>query len=169
MNKSKLLTLKMALLKFAEVVTDKGTLTIDGELAVGAEVFIEVEGEVVPAADGEYALEDGKIVVVAEGKVAEIKEPEPAEPAEPAEPVAQEETPAEPAEPAVDDKQATIDELNAKVANLEAELVEKDNKIAELEAKLAELEKPVDEPLEMKAQPQPFTVNKSGAMKYFEK
>lgn len=175
MNKSKLLTLKMALLKFAEVVTDKGTLTIDGELAVGAEVFIEIEGEVVPAADGEYVLEDGRIIVVTEGKVSEIKEAEPAEPTEPAEPVANAETtepttePTEPAtEPAYDEKQAVINELTEKVAELEAELIEKENKITELEAKLAELEKPVDQPLEMKAQPQPFTVKSSGALKYFE-
>ena len=46
--------------------------------------------------------------------------------------------------------------------------VEKENKITELEAKLAELEKPVDQPLDMKAQPQPFTVKSSGALKYFE-
>ena len=161
MNKSKLLTLKMALLKFAEVTTDKGTLTIDGELAVGAEVFIEVEGEVVPAADGEYVLEDGRIVVVAEGKVSEIKEAEPAEPTEPAEPVAN-------AEPTDTSAQAVINELTAKVADLEAELIEKENKITELEAKLAQLEKPVDQPLDMKAQPQPFTVKSSGALKYFE-
>ena len=171
MNKSKLLTLKMALLKFAEVVTDKGTLTIDGELAVGAEVFIEVEGEVVPAADGEYVLEDGRIVVVMEGKVSEIKEAEPTEPTEPAEPVANAEPtePAtEPTEPAYDEKQAVINELTEKVAELEAELIEKENKITELEAKLSELEKPVDQPLDMKAQPQPFTVKSSGALKYFE-
>ena len=171
MNKSKLLTLKMTLLKFSEVTTDKGTITIDGELAVGAEVFIEVEGEVVPAADGEYVLEDGRIVVVTEGKVSEIKEAEPAEPTEPAEPVANAEPTEptnEPTEPAYDEKQAVINELTEKVAELEAELIEKENKITELEAKLSELEKPVDQPLDMKAQPQPFTVKSSGALKYFE-
>lgn len=171
MDVKKLLTLKKALLQFAEVVTDKGTLTIDGELAVGVDVYIGDE----VAADGEYVLEDGRIVVVAEGKVSEIKEAEPAEPTEPAEPVANAEPtepatePTEPAtEPAYDEKQAVINELTAKVADLEAELIEKENKITELEAKLAQLEKPVDEPLEMKAQPQPFTVKSSGALKYFE-
>ena len=160
----------MALLKFAEVVTDKGTLTIDGELAVGVDVYVGDE----VAADGEYVLEDGRIVVVAEGKVSEIKEAEPAEPTEPAEPIANAETtepatePTEPTEPAEPSAQAVINELTAKVADLEAELIEKENKITELEAKLAELEKPVDQPLEMKAQPQPFTVKSSGALKYFE-
>lgn len=170
MDVKKLLSLKKALLQFAEVVTDKGTLTIDGELAVGVDVYVGDE----VAADGEYVLEDGRIVVVTEGKVSEIKEAEPAEPTEPAEPVANAEPtePTEPAteptEPAYDEKQAVINELTAKVAELEAELIEKENKITELEAKLAELEKPVDQPLDMKAQPQPFTVKSSGALKYFE-
>ena len=167
MDVKKLLSLKMALLKFSEVVTDKGTLTIDGELAVGVDVYVGDE----VAADGEYVLEDGRIVVVTEGKVSEIKEAEPTEPTEPAEPVANAEPtePAtEPTEPAYDEKQAVINELTEKVAELEAELIEKENKITELEAKLAELEKPVDQPLDMKAQPQPFTVKSSGALKYFE-
>lgn len=167
MDVKKLLSLKKALLQFAEVVTDKGTLTIDGELAVGVDVYVGDE----VAADGEYVLEDGRIVVVTEGKVSEIKEAEPAEPTEPAEPVANAEPtePAtEPTEPAYDEKQAVINELTEKVAELEAELIEKENKITELEAKLSELEKPVDQPLDMKAQPQPFTVKSSGALKYFE-
>lgn len=170
MDVKKLLSLKKALLQFAEVVTDKGTLTIDGELAVGVDVYVGDE----VAADGEYVLEDGRIVVVTEGKVSEIKEAEPTEPTEPAEPVANAEPtePTEPAteptEPAYDEKQAVINELTAKVAELEAEIIEKENKITELEAKLAELEKPVDQPLDMKAQPQPFTVKSSGALKYFE-
>ena len=170
MDVKKLLSLKKALLQFAEVVTDKGTLTIDGELAVGVDVYVGDE----VAADGEYVLEDGRIVVVMEGKVSEIKEAEPTEPTEPtepAEPVANAEPtePAtEPTEPAYDEKQAVINELTAKVAELEAELIEKENKITELEARLAELEKPVDQPLDMKAQPQPFTVKSSGALKYFE-
>ena len=170
MDVKKLLSLKKALLQFAEVVTDKGTLTIDGELAVGVDVYVGDE----VAADGEYVLEDGRIVVVMEGKVSEIKEAEPTEPTEPtepAEPVANAEPtePAtEPTEPAYDEKQAVINELTAKVAELEAELIEKENKITELEAKLSELEKPVDQPLDMKAQPQPFTVKSSGALKYFE-
>ena len=164
MDVKKLLTLKKALLQFAEVVTDKGTLTIDGELAVGVDVYSGDE----PAADGEYVLEDGRIVVVTEGKVSEIKEAEPAEPTEPAEPVANAE-PTEPAtEPTDTSAQAVINELTEKVAELEAELIEKENKITELEAKLAGLEKPVDQPLDMKAQPQPFTVKSSGALKYVE-
>lgn len=76
-NKIKLF-LKSMLMQAGEQNTDKGKLIFDGDaLAVGMEVFVEIEGEdgvdYQPAEDGEYALEDGSIVVVAEGKVAEIK------------------------------------------------------------------------------------------------
>lgn len=74
------LTLKSILsLKFGEIATDKATLTWDGEgeLAEGVEVFVKDENEeIVPAADGEYTTEDGKVITVAEGKVASIKEKE---------------------------------------------------------------------------------------------
>ena len=60
----------------ASVATDKGDLFYEGELAVGTEVFIaDEEGNQVAAPDGEYVLENGNVVVVAEGKVAEIVEP----------------------------------------------------------------------------------------------
>lgn len=55
--------------------TDKGELYCDGELAVDKEVFVlDAEGNVVPAEDGDYTLENGSVVKVAEGKVAEIAE-----------------------------------------------------------------------------------------------
>ena len=78
--------IKSLLMQFATVKSDKGDLVYNTEsLEVGSEVYTEDEnGENVPAADGEYVLEDGRTVVVAEGKVTEIKEKEEA-PAEPAE------------------------------------------------------------------------------------
>ena len=109
-------------LKFGSMVSDKGELYYEGDVEVGLEVFIEDEkGEMIPATDGEYVVEK-QIFVIAEGKIAEIKEvaePEVVEAAE--EPVV---------EPVVDEK----------VAELEGKLAEKDAKIAELEAKIAELE-----------------------------
>ena len=66
--------------EMASVATDKGELTYEGELAVGTEVFVaDAEGNVAPAADGDYILEDGTTIKVAEGKVAEIVEAAPAE------------------------------------------------------------------------------------------
>lgn len=57
------------------VSTDKGFLFCDGEIAEGKEIFeLDAEGNIVPAEDGDYTLEDGKVVKVAEGKVAEIAE-----------------------------------------------------------------------------------------------
>ena len=109
-------------LKFGSMVSDKGELYYEGDVEVGLEVFIEDEkGEMIPATDGEYVVEK-QIFVIAEGKIAEIKEvvePEVVEAAE--EPAA---------EPVVDEK----------VAELEAKLAEKEALVAELEAKVAELE-----------------------------
>ena len=113
-------------LKFGSMVSDKGELYYEGDVEVGLEVFIEDEkGEMIPATDGEYVVEK-QIFVIAEGKIAEIKEVQDA-PAEP-EVVEAAEEPA--VEPVVDEK----------VAELEAKLAEKEAKVAELEAKVAELE-----------------------------
>lgn len=72
------LQLAKMLAKFGEVKTDKAILTYaEEELAVGIEVFVANEaGEFIPAEDGDYVLEDGRTVVVVEGKVSDIKEPE---------------------------------------------------------------------------------------------
>ena len=62
--------------KLGSMTTDKGVLSWDGEedLKPGDEVFILTEaGERIAPEDGEYATED-KVVVVADGKVAEIKD-----------------------------------------------------------------------------------------------
>lgn len=64
--------LKKLLQDFAETETNKGTLYTEGQLEIGAEVF---DAEDNPAADGEYETED-KVIVVADGKVTEIREKE---------------------------------------------------------------------------------------------
>lgn len=63
------------ILKLASISTDKGELTYDGELEVGKEVYVEKDGEYVAAEDGEYATEE-KVIVVADGKISEIKDKE---------------------------------------------------------------------------------------------
>ena len=104
---SKLARFKEALSKImmecGNVTTDKGILYWESEddLKAGDEVFVEdAEGNRTAAADGDYTTEDSKVVVVVDGKVAEIKDAEaevaPEEkPAEEAEVEAAEETPAE--------------------------------------------------------------------------
>ena len=72
MNKAKLLKLSKVLLQLSETITDKGTLIATEELAVGVEVFVENEGEFIPAADGEYLTAKEKIEV-RDGKVESIE------------------------------------------------------------------------------------------------
>ena len=64
--------------KHGRIATDKGELIWEGEedLKAGDAVFVEGEEGLSPAPDGEYKTEDGKTIVVAEGIVAEIRDPE---------------------------------------------------------------------------------------------
>lgn len=78
---SKLSRLKAALAKvlqeFGNMTTDKGVLAWDGEddLKAGDSVYIEdADGNQTLAEDGEYKTDDNKIVVVADGKVSEIRD-----------------------------------------------------------------------------------------------
>lgn len=141
--------LKRMLVELGEVSTDKAVIIFDGdELEAGMEVHtIDEEGNEVALEDGDYKTEDSKIIVIADGKVVEIKDDEaevatdePAQEENHANENMDEENPAsedtDPAndEPATDEKDAKIAELEAKIAELEAEN-------AELKAKVEELEK----------------------------
>lgn len=99
--------------KMGSVTLDDGTeVTFEGEsLSVGADVFI---GDA-PAPDGEHTLDSGQIIVVAEGKVAEIKEPE------------------------MEDAELSDDilkELKALVANLKADNEAKETELSEVKTEL---------------------------------
>lgn len=108
-NKMKLL-FKSIFTQFGSVVSDEGQQIIwdqDGELAEGYEVYMEVEDEngelqYVPVPDGEYRVED-KVIVIADGKVSEIREETTVEPEE--KPAEMEETPAPeaPADPTTEE------------------------------------------------------------------
>ena len=103
---------------YGSVVTDKYLLEWPGEedLKEGDEVFIrEAEEGLVPAPDGEYKTEDGKTIVVVDGKVAEIRDAE----AE----VAPEEAPAEP---------SADEELRKENAELRAQVETLTKKVEEL-------------------------------------
>lgn len=133
------LTLQKLLLQFGEMSTDKGLLEYTGEeLVVGAEVFIDGN----PAPDGEYKIAEDKVIVVADGKVAEIKEPAPAPEPEPQEPA-----PEVPVEAATEEElvaviEPLVNEINAVKAELEAVKA----RLAEIESKLQEdAAKPADE------------------------
>ena len=64
--------------EMGRVNTDKGELLWEGEddLREGMEVFVLRDGELTPAEDGEYLTEDNKTIVVVEGKVSELRDPE---------------------------------------------------------------------------------------------
>ena len=129
------LTLQKLLLQFGEMSTDKGLLEYTGEeLVVGAEVFIEGN----PAPDGEYKIAEDKVIVVADGKVAEIKEPAPEPEPEP--------VPEVPVEAAEEDLVTVIEPLVNEINAVKAELEAVKSRLAEIESKLQEdAAKPADE------------------------
>lgn len=63
--------------KLGSVDTDKGKLYAEGydDLKAGDAVYAD-EQKATPAADGDYVTPDGKTIVVKDGKVSEIKDPE---------------------------------------------------------------------------------------------
>lgn len=126
------------LVKLAKVTTDKGELSYEGDLEVGTEV---VDANGVAVADGDYTLEDGKIIVIKDGKVETIKESVELE---------EEEAPAEePAEEPTVSK-ADFDALKADFDALKADFDALKAVVDELKAKVDELKKPVEEPIESK-------------------
>lgn len=130
MNKN-LMKLRKMILSLQETETDKAILICEGELVAGAEVFVEDEnGELIPAADGEY-LTESQVIIVAEGKVAEIRDKEP----EPESQQMDEETQA-----ALAEKDARIAELEGVIAEKDAELEAKGAEIAEKDTRISELE-----------------------------
>lgn len=114
--------LRNLLLRFNDMITDKGTITIDGDLKVGANVYVNDE----PAPDGEYITEI-QIIKVVNGIVEEIIEKETEETVI----VEQEET----VEPTED-----VESLKVRIEELEGLLKDRDAIIEELTAKLKEAE-----------------------------
>ena len=159
-NMNKFFKLAKAILKLAEVQTDKATLIVEGELEVGKPVFVETEEGPVPAEDGEYVLEDETIIVIAEGIIAEVRPVEETPEENPEE--LEEEKPVEET-PEEDPKVA---ELEARIKELEAEIETKDARIAELEGLVAEQEEKlkmsVETPLTKKV-----SNKENKALKYF--
>ena len=99
--------------KFGNVVTDKATLSWDGdgELEAGMEVYIlDEEGNRNKPEDGDYTTEDGKVIVVADGIVTEIRDAE--------------------AEVAPEENEMKAEKM-ARIAKFEESYEEKERKIAE--------------------------------------
>lgn len=102
--------------KFGNVTTDKATLSWDGdgELEAGMEVYIlDEDGNRTKPEDGDYTTEDGKVIVVVDGVVSEIKDDE-----------------AEVADEPTADEQLKSEKM-ARIAKFEESYEEKERKIAE--------------------------------------
>lgn len=159
---SKLYKLAKMILNLAEIKTNKGELISETVIEVGSEVFIEDANDMLVAApDGEYVTQDEVTIVVADGKVAEIREKEPVEEApveeQPMEETLAEEQPTEeqpveeqPVEeaPVEDEKDKRIAELEAQIEELNQVIVEKDEEIGRLKSELEKSDsKPAEEQL----------------------
>ena len=175
-------------LKMSEVITDKATLIYDADiLEEGVEVFVqdpENADKVIPAEDGEYTIEEEKkIVVVKDGKVAEVKEMEQVEETtettettdttEVVEAEVISETPAEypiaeeVAEETEDDKRLveilnTVTELTNRLSALEGKLTEMEERLSKVEGE------PAAEPIEDENKPAEEEV-KASRLSYLKK
>ena len=73
-DRNNLMKLKKALLRLSEAQTEEGvTLITDGELEVGAEVFVDGEEGLTPAQDGTYNY-NGTVITVEGGVITAITE-----------------------------------------------------------------------------------------------
>lgn len=126
LNKEEAEPIKLA----AEVVKEDGTVvyTDADEFAPGVSVFVKEGEEVIPAPDGEHKLEDGSVVIVADGAVESIQEAETKE-----EMSGEGETP----EFVTKAEFSTFVESLYEALNLSAEVAEESEKV---KAKTAELE-----------------------------
>ncbi len=156
--------IKSILVQLGEVTTDKGILTYDGELATGVEVKNE-DGSMPD--DGEYKVEEDKVIVVKDGYVDEIKEVE-SEMAEekPEEKPADEKPADEKPQEEPDAKPNEVEELKKLVDEHAALLTELSDRLKALEDLVKELnETPAVEPIEQEYSKQP-TKSKNRACEY---
>ena len=168
MSKINRLKLAKLLLKFAEVETDKGLLTYEGELEVGNEVFIEKDGELIPAEDGEYVAGD-KTITVKDGKIAEIVEvnTEDEKPAPEDSVVVEGEDVENPTDNTIKE-----DEKDVRIKELEGIIAEKDKEIESLKAEIEEmktkLQMSTDKSPKEKMKEIEDAIKQNPALKYFK-
>lgn len=122
------------LVECGAVKTDKAVLVWDSEedLKAGYSVYVDVDGERKPAEDGEYETEDGKTIVVKDGKVESIVD------------AAAEVDAAEKTKCAETDKQACAEDAPADVENPDDSKEDVNKAIEELRKEVNELYKIVD-------------------------
>lgn len=130
--------LKKLFVQMAAVTTDKGILAWDGEddIAVDVAVYIEEEGERKPAEDGDYTLDDGAVIVVKDGVVAEIKDSkeEPEKPEEPEKEMEEEPKEEPKEEPEKEEPKEKTPDYSKDIEDLKAEIEALKKEIEELKA-----------------------------------
>lgn len=152
-------------LQMGEVKTDKSVLVFDGdELKEGMEVFVlDEEGNAHPAEDGDYTTDDGKIIKVVEGKVAEIVDPDAEVDDELGTDRVEQESneQVDPAD-APEEEAEDVSSVEDRIAEVEARLAEftdglnkiinaiaaLEERIAAVEGKLAKVEEPAADPVD---------------------
>ena len=169
-------------LKMSEVITDKATLIYDADiLEEGVEVFVqdpENADKVIPAEDGEYTIEEEKkIVVVKDGKVAEVKEMEQAEETTETQEVVEAEVITEtPSEDPIAEEVTEETEDDKRLIEILNTVTELTNRLSALEGKLTEMEErllkvegePAAEPIEDENKPAEEEV-KASRLSYLKK
>ena len=155
--------IKSILVQLGEVVTDKGVLTYDGELVTGVEVKNEDGSK---PEDGEYKVEEDKVIVVKDGYVDEIKEVEADMAEEKPDEMPQEKPADEMPQEEPDAKPNEVEELKKLVDEHAALLTELSDRLKALEDLVKELnETPAVEPIEQEYSKQP-TKSKNRACEY---
>lgn len=131
------------LLGLSAVKTDKGVLNYEGEeLAEGIKVTTpNEEGEEIAVADGEYILEDGRIIVIVNSEISEIKE---APEQKPAEEQTEEEAPKEEEQMETKCEEEKPEEETEAPAEEEKPEEEKQSEASDIEARLAKAEENIE-------------------------
>ena len=153
--------------KLEQMKLENGTVLEAEAFEKDNEVFIVTEDERVPVPNGEYQLEDGKILVVNEGIISDIKEIE-SEEVEEEEATSDEEEMKEEVYASKDE----VSELKAIIEDLKAKLELKDQEVAEeiglaMTTMLSEQEKVEEAVKEELSQPaaEPIKHNPEGEVK----
>ena len=154
--------------KLEQMKLENGTVLEAESFEKDNEVFIITEDEKVPVPSGEYQLEDGKILVVEEGIISDIKEMED----EVEEEVVEEESSEEEMEEEVYASKDEVSELKTIIEDLKAKLELKDQEVAEeiglaMTTMLSEQEKVEEAVKEELSQPaaEPIKHNPEGEVK----
>lgn len=144
LNKKEILGQIAKLMKFGsmenyvDAKSGDNIVRVEGEdFVVGADIFVVGPDGVLPAPDGEHILEDGRTLVVAGGKITEIK------------PAAEQEAEVEIelAEAAIDEEmeEITPEEKKQEKESAMKKMAEAEKKIQEMEKKIMDMEEVINE------------------------